>query len=206
MMGIKLTEFVELILIGCAVILVIYGFIEVYKYAKVEKESKESKEEEYENKFPDFDFRHYKNPEQMLKEDKLYESEAKKNYLQNNWVNKVLNDGVLGIFKYNYLDGKTYEYNIITEHYIMSYWHNNIPCAFGQSVSIYQRRKEGDKELIGWKNGYLTSKTKLHLYYIEENLRKFKYHGEIPNVNDFSTMEANGYYHYTKEYSKVIEM
>lgn len=147
------------------------------------KKSKESEEQEYRNKFPKSDFRHYKNPEELLKENIIFEKEARKNILQNNWVNKVLNDGVLDIVKIKYPDDAIFDYKMITEHYIMKYWHVNIPYGFGQSVSIFQKGNEGNRRLIEWQNSYLTSEMRLKLYYAEENLKEIKYNGEIPAID-----------------------
>lgn len=163
------------------------------------KKSKESEEQEYRNKFPEDDFRHYKNPEKMLKEVNLYYNEAKENVVGNMWTEKVLKDGVMEVFKNNCQDEqKSYFYTMVSEHYVMQYWHVNIPYNLADDIVI-QSRKNGET-LYHSSNNKLTVKNKLLIYYIEKDLLKGKKTGNFLCLNE---KQDKGKYSYSSRFLEL---
>lgn len=176
-----------------------------FKESKEDKETNtnkkllEEKRQALRDSYPKDDFRHYKNPEKMLKEVNLYYNEAKENVVGNMWTEKVLKDGVMEVFKNNCQDEqKFYFYTMVSEHYVMQYWHVNIPYNLADDIVI-QSRKNGET-LYHSSNNKLTVKNKLLIYYIEKDLLKGKKTGNFLCLNE---KQDKGEYSYSSRFLEL---
>lgn len=202
---IDLIKFFSIFALGVFFIYFTATFNKFFKESKEDKETNtsekllEKKRQALRDSYPEDDFRHYKNPEQMLKEDNLYYNKAKENVVGNMWTEKVLKDGVIEIFK-NYCQNeqKSYFYTMITEHYIMQYWHVNIPHNLADNI-IIQSRKNGET-LYHSSNNKLTIENKLLIYYIERDLLKRK---KTSNFLCLNEKQDDGEYSYSARFLEL---
>lgn len=97
------------------------------------------------------------------------------------WVNKVLNDGVIKVYQSNnkYIPSekdRVFYSGIMTEHYHMLYWCENKFYAYAHNGSILIRNTN---QYITWNNNGISKKTRYHLYQVEEGFKALN-NGEIP--------------------------
>ena len=102
------------------------------------------------------------------------------NKIIDEWVNKVLDDGVMKIYgTASDLYSDVYYYTIETPNYIFTYWHQNLFYAMANRGDIKNKNNE---ILFQWKDYVISKDTRYRLYQIEESMKELCGNKTIPII------------------------
>ena len=102
------------------------------------------------------------------------------NRLVDEWINKVLDDGVISIYEKGCAIGNiNYYYVIETQNYTLQYWHQNLYYSMANYGEI---KTKDNRILCKWKSQGISKETRYRLYQIEEGMKAIREDRQIPII------------------------
>lgn len=111
------------------------------------------------------------------------------NRLVDEWVNKVLDDGVISIYEKGCASGNiNYYYVIETQNYTLQYWHQNLYYSMANYGEI---KTKDNRILCKWESQGISKETRYRLYQIEESMKEIREDKQIPIIPPKTKQKLN---------------
>ena len=111
------------------------------------------------------------------------------NRLVDEWVNKVLDDGVISIYEKGCTIGNiNYYYVIETQNYTLQYWHQNLYYSMANHGEI---KTKDNRILCKWESQGISKETRYRLYQIEESMKEIREDKQIPVIYPKTKQKLN---------------